>query len=533
MKTSIFSFLAVMLCLSACQIEIDGLDAPNEPDNILSAKIEQAEVTKTTLSESNNVLWSEYDQIVAFMKSSYGQKYQIQPSFAGQTSADFSRTSSEDFSAGVEWDHNVAYYPYSESIECVKYANCYILNVLLPSVQTYVENSFENGAFPMVAISEDNNITFKNVFGGIKIPLKGTLNVKSIKIEGNNNEKLSGAATVTAYMDGTIPVLTMATSSKTSMTLNCGDAGVTLSESAATEFIIALPPTVFSNGFTITISDSDDKTYTVEADMANTILRSSILIMPAVKLENKVADDVSANGDYVDEYGINHGKGIAIGDYVWAPVNCGYRAAYTENGTSYKGFPYGKLYQWGRKYGQGLGGSYDDAIITYEDGGVLRVDGRNEAKANVFFCSSWDTRYDWCGTYNDPTRWNSGTSSEPVKTKNDPCPKGWRVPTMEELSNLANHSYWSKNASNQNGCYLSGDYKYKDGYPGVFLSASGLRFYSGYDSLEYVGSIGFYWTSTSSDHQAKHLEFADDYLDTSMGAYHGNAFSVRCIQEAN
>lgn len=532
MKKSIFLFLAIMLCLSACQNKIEELDISNESDKILSAKIEQAEATKTALSESNNVLWSENDQIVAFMKSSYGQKYQIQSSFAGQTYADFSRISSlsdENLSTEAEWGHNVAYYPYSESIECVRYANCYILEVVLPYIQTYAKNSFENGVFPMVAISEDNNITFKNICGGIKIPLKGSLNVKSIKIEGNNNEKLSGAATVTAYVDGTTPVITMASSSKTSITLDCGDAGVTLSESVATDFIIVLPPVVFSSGFTIIVTDFDSKIYTVEADMANTIQCSSILIMPEVKLEDKETDDEVTNGDYIDEYGINHGKGIAIGNYIWAPVNCGYRAAYTENGKSYKGFPYGKFYQWGRKYGQGLGDNYDDGIITYEEGGVARVEGRNEAKANVFFTSSWDSRYDWCGTYNDPTRWNSGTSSEPVKTKNDPCPKGWRVPTMDEMSNLINHSYWSKNSSNQNGYYFSGDYKYQDGYPGVFLSASGYRYYSGY-TVNYVGEGGFYWTSTSEDYQAVLLEFFDNYVDMSK-AYHGNGYPVRCIQE--
>lgn len=337
---------------------------------------------------------------------------------------------------------------------------------------------------------------------------------------------------MTVYMDGTTPAITMASASNISTSLNCGDAGIALSENTATEFIIALPPTLFNKGFTITVTDSNNETYIIEADMANTIQRSSILIMPTVKLEDKVTeDDVTANGDYVDEYGINHGKGIAIGDYIWAPVNCGYRAPYTENGTEYKGFPYGKFYQWGRKYGQGLGEGYDDGIITTEDGGVLRVDGRNEAKANVFFISGWDTRYDWCSNYNNPTRWNSGTSSEPIKTNNDPCPKGWRVPTIEELSNLANHSYWSKNDSDQNGYYFSGDYNYKDGYPGVFLSASGYRSYNYYD-VEYVGEGGFYWTSTSEDYNATLLEFFYDYIDTYQ-TYHGNAYPVRCIQESN
>ena len=41
--------------------------------------------------------------------------------------------------------------------------------------------------------------------------------------------------------------------------------------------------------------------------------------------------------DYIDEYGINHGGGILIGDILWAPVNCGYHET---------DYPYGKLYQW-------------------------------------------------------------------------------------------------------------------------------------------------------------------------------------------
>ena len=35
-----------------------------------------------------------------------------------------------------------------------------------------------------------------------------------------------------------------------------------------------------------------------------------------------------ANVEYIDEYGENRGYGIAIGDVVWAPVNCGYKARF-------------------------------------------------------------------------------------------------------------------------------------------------------------------------------------------------------------
>ena len=36
----------------------------------------------------------------------------------------------------------------------------------------------------------------------------------------------------------------------------------------------------------------------------------------------------------------------------------------------------------------------------------------------------------------DDKLWNSGTESEPIKTENDPCPDGWRVPTSVELETL-------------------------------------------------------------------------------------------------
>lgn len=125
----------------------------------------------------------------------------------------------------------------------------------------------------MVAVSENDNITFCNVLGGMKLQLRGTPKIKSIKLVGKNNEKLSGAATVTAYTDETKPTLQC-----NSVTLNCGS-GVQLSESKTTEFILSLPPVLFSKGFTVTVTDIDGKTYTVESDKGNTVRRSSILVI--------------------------------------------------------------------------------------------------------------------------------------------------------------------------------------------------------------------------------------------------------------
>jgi hypothetical protein len=282
--------LAAVLPFAGCQ----EVERPSiAEDHTLSAVIEQEESTRTTLDENNNILWSADDRIVAFMKSSYGHEYQAKPSSAGKSYADFSMVSSaggNDLSAGNEWEHNVAYYPYSAEIECLKHGDHYALDIVLPSEQAYVPGSFGNGSMPMAAVSETNNITFKNICGGIKLQLKGRHAVRSIRIEGNDNEKLAGAATVYAYADGSAPTIELSRDASTSATLTCTEA-VQLNESEATEFIIVLPPTEFSLGFTATVTDTDDRTYDIETDKSNAVLRSRLLVMPEVSIGTSDQDE--------------------------------------------------------------------------------------------------------------------------------------------------------------------------------------------------------------------------------------------------
>ena len=280
MKKLLFAFLSGCLWLTACQCIEEA--APVVQDPVISAQIEQNQQTKTVLGDDNNVLWSKSDQIVAYMKSTYGHKYQIKPSFAGKAYADFTRISSaagDDISAGFEMDHNVAYYPYSESVECVKVAEGYAVSVNIPSEQLYVPGSFANGSFPMIAVSEDNNMIFKNVCGGMKFSLKGNHKVTSIKIQGKNDEKLSGPATVTAYADQANPSIVMSPDASNTVTLKCGE-GVMLNEDIATEFIIVMPPTSFTEGFSVTVTYSGGKTSVFETAKLNEVYRSSLLVMP-------------------------------------------------------------------------------------------------------------------------------------------------------------------------------------------------------------------------------------------------------------
>ena len=541
--------LAVVAVLAGCQKP--KVEGPVESKDVFAASVEDfAAQTKTSMTENRRIMWSAGDRLSIFQGSTIADEYVLADGSAGLIGGSFKWAGRDyevnsDFGAGFELPCNVAFYPYAEGLlldgdmlDDGKQTYT-ISTVVLPEVQTYVANSFGNGSFPMVAVTQnmaDHNLKFKNIGGALKLQLKGSCVVKSIKVEGANGEKLSGAATVTAYANNQTPAIKMASDASTFVMLDCVD-GVQLNEAEATNFYIALPPVVFANGFVVTVTAADEKEYTVSATEANTILRSSILVMPEVTIESEDVENPeggSGNGyDYVDEYGINHGPGVEIDGVVWAPVNCGYHV------TDYK---WGKLYQWGRKYGQGYAGSlYDsnlnvigsvtDATVPeFSEGGVSLQGGQSENNKNVFYTRT-DSPYDWLYSQNDAL-WNSGTEDSPVKTEYDPCPTGWRVPTYAELSELyRNRSSWTENDLGQSGYWFSGPSSYSSEAAQVFFPAAGYRDCDSGNAYD-RGGVGYYWSSLPYNFYgiAYYLYFSSGDAGMRFND-RANGYSVRCVQD--
>lgn len=210
--------------------------------------------------------------------------------------------------------------------------------------------------------------------------------------------------------------------------------------------------------------------------------------------------------DYVDEYGVNHGIGTRVGAVIWAPVNCGYHA--TE-------FKHGKLYQWGRKYGQG--GDGDVSTPSLEAGGVSSVGGNYPKNSGIFYLGVPEDGFDW--TYpQDDHLWNAGTEYSPTKTGYDPCPEHWRLPTSSELEELCLASpSWNNEGSVS--------------FSQAFLPFHGRR-YGSDGGHRLRDEEGYYWSSDPIGSDAFCLVFDSGNAEI-VDLYRSNGCSVRCVQAAD
>ena len=178
-------------------------------------------------------------------------------------------------------------------------------------------------------------------------------------------------------------------------------------------------------------------------------------------------------------------KGVLINGIRWATRNVDKPGAFTKNPEDA-----GMFYQLGRK----VGWSSTDPLVN-SDGGT-----------------TWDDSIPLGNTWNQ---------------KNDPCPCGWRVPTIEELRSLvASGSYWGE----LNG--VPGRF-FGSGEDAIFLPATGGRYYST-GALCDVGSAGYYWSSSISFSDAisgLELSFYDGGIHPSIYLYRSFGQSIRCVAE--
>lgn len=512
MTLSVLAFAGMFF--SSCAVE----EILAEEGSVLA--VMENDDTRTAVTDEGKFTWSFGDQV--WLHTTSGSVIGTLSSGAGTSCANFT------FGAYFGEMTGKAVYPYNSGHG----VSGNVLSVVMPASYD-LGSSLSNTNAAMYAINTGGTLKFNHMAGVMRFVFKSVpagVNKFVITLD----KKINGI--FTADLTADYPVLeTAATSIDTekSITLNF----TALSKTLDISLYVPLPLGTY-NSLGLALYDDDKAIWTYSNDVTNTISRKTLKLMPSVSMGGSIGGEIEGDEipaepkkvDYVDEYGVNHGPGVKIGEIVWAPVNCGYHET---------DFKYGKLYQWGRKYGQGYDGplcvdgvvvdDYSDVTVpVLEVGPISTITGQHESKANVFFTSTPDDYYDWLYPQ-DGKLWNSGTELEPVKAEYGPCPNGWRVPTCAELRTLCqNYSSWTFE-NGQSGYWFSGASTYSETVPQVFFPAAGYRYSANGDAYN-RGHNGAYWSSMPGSYEAYSLNFISSSVSV-FELHRVNAHSVRCVQE--
>lgn len=255
---------AVALALAGCAKEIEGeIQVPEQQEDeagtmVIGAELSDSpdvdDVTKTLISDNGDktysVFWAKGDQILVNGETSK------------TISIDPDNKKSASFTLGVVEAPYCAVYPaglyVKDSYKTVK-EDSTVIEITIPSTQTYVENGFDPNAAIMTARGEaGGGLAFKHAMAYLKVAVTGTT-VKSIRVNGNDNEALSGAYTI-SYSKSKVAFGPKKNEEgkaigNTSATISCGESGV----ASGTPVFIAIPAREYKNGLTLTIVNDENQ----------------------------------------------------------------------------------------------------------------------------------------------------------------------------------------------------------------------------------------------------------------------------------
>ena len=179
-------------------------------------------------------------------------------------------------------------------------------------------------------------------------------------------------------------------------------------------------------------------------------------------------------------------KGVVINGVKWATRNLESTGTFADKPTYY-----GRYFQWNKKN--------NDNFMSFDE----------------YFASNFPNVTSWLSA-------------------NDPCPKGWRVPTLEEMKKLLDINKVTNERITLEGNILHYFYKFTDKTSGNNILMSCAGFLNDNDSILYGSEqVGLYWSSTeySVREAAYCLRFLASGTVETFADYKAVGLSVRCVAE--
>lgn len=309
MKRNIIYTAACLVAFASCQKQ-EVAEAPSQVEVAVELTASAAaDATKTVMTEYNAHWWSVSDKISLFytVEGKTGHSVFTSKNYIPAASAKFAGSLSlpaED--TDLTTVSALAVYPATTADA----SDGTSVNVTVPSVQTAVEGSFMEGAYPVVAKTSDLTaaLSFKAVCGGVKVSFQ-TSGITSFTFDAKG-AKIAGTASVKIGEDGT-PVATLGEDAVSKITVNAPAGGF---EVGKWYYMTAFPATLTS-GYTVTLSNG--KSFGGSSSIA--IKRSVFGVLDSKDAPDKYAD-IKANLKPISWWD-------EMKDFMLAPM----AAPYTEN----------------------------------------------------------------------------------------------------------------------------------------------------------------------------------------------------------
>ncbi|MCR5325224.1 MAG: hypothetical protein K6E37_00560 [Bacteroidales bacterium] len=476
---------ACAICLAGCVKEILGADEAIAPatEMIICGTMgdlvedgAQATTdtpdTRTQVRNTKEVWWIYTDRIAVFMSTSTTAS-----EFTSTLTSGMSKTSY--FSGTLKKTGSKYYVGYPSGGAEYSTSSDGTLSLRVPSSQTAVSGSFSSNTLPSYGsfTSSSKNFTMKPAAGGLKFHVSRD-DIKIVKFEGNNGEKVAGKVTV-AKLSKTPDISRSSSGGSTSITLKRSSGNLEKDKN----YFIVITPGSLSKGFTITLTTEGGESLVVTSTKSRTIKAGVFGTL------SKALDEYAEQTSEAIDLGLPSGT-------KWATFNLG--------ATKPEG--YGDYFAWGETAAKS-DYSWSNYALCNDDKTTLK---------------RYNTSSDYGSTVDYKSVLNATDDAASVIWGNN-----WRTPTYAEWMELESNCTWTwTDDYNQTG--IKGEVVTGSNGNSIFLPSAG---YMEDANLYEDGSHGNYWASslyTRNPIEAFRVYFYPD--DMGMGTssrYFG--FSIRPV----